>query len=106
MDFPLWQGMASKTIDNAILKKKIMFEVMKTALAIFEEREVRRSWHDNQWYFSVADVVRVLTDSADVKQYIKKIRARDLELSVNWGTFCTTPYAGDRNSRRKLKEIL
>lgn len=60
-----------------------------TTLAIFEEREVRRSWHHNQWYFSVADVVRILTDSADVKQYIKKIRARDLELSVNWGTFCT-----------------
>jgi hypothetical protein len=61
----------------------------ETAISIFEGKEVRRSWYENQWYFSVADVVRVLTDSADVKQYIKKMRTRDLELSVNWGTFCT-----------------
>ena len=31
----------------------------------------------------------VLTDSADPKQYIKKMRARDPELNVRWGTICT-----------------
>lgn len=58
-------------------------------IAIFEEKEVRRTWYDNQWYFSVSDIVQILTDSTNVKQYIKKMRARDLELSVNWGTMCT-----------------
>ena len=41
------------------------------------------------WYFSVQDVVDVLTDSADIKQYIKKLRSRDPELFANWGTICT-----------------
>lgn len=41
---------------------------------------------EEKWYFSVADVVQILTDSADVKQYIKKMRTRDPELNSKWGT--------------------
>ncbi len=58
-------------------------------LAIFEEKEIRREWYNNDWYYSVEDVVQVLTDSIDVKQYIKKLKARDEELNNNWGTICT-----------------
>ena len=39
--------------------------------------------------FSVADIVEVLTDSTDVKQYVKRMRARDPELNSKWGTICT-----------------
>ena len=42
-------------------------------LALFENREIRRVWHDEDWYFSVEDVVQILTTSADVKQYIKTV---------------------------------
>ena len=35
------------------------------------------------------DVVQILTDSNDVKQYIKKILSRDKQLKNNWGTICT-----------------
>lgn len=56
---------------------------------IFEEKEIRRVWNEEKWYFSVSDVVQVLTDSKDVKSYIKKMKARDVELSVKWGTICT-----------------
>ena len=60
-------------------------------LQLFEGRKVRTVWDEaaQEWYFSVTDVVAVLTDSADVKQYIKKMRARDLELGSRWGTICT-----------------
>ena len=58
-------------------------------IALFEQKEIRRVWHDEEWYFSVSDVVKALTDSTDPKQYIKKMRARDPELSNNWGTICT-----------------
>ena len=37
-------------------------------LALFEDREIRRVWYDEDWYFSVEDVVQILTDSVDVKQ--------------------------------------
>ncbi|MDO5577599.1 MAG: Bro-N domain-containing protein, partial [Fibrobacter sp.] len=62
-----------------------------TAIKLFEEKEIRSIWDDKkgEWYFSVYDVVRILSDSSDVKQYIKKMRSRDDELSLNWGTICT-----------------
>ncbi len=64
---------------------------MKNQLKLFENKEIRTAWDNEkeEWYFSVVDVVAVLTDSSDPKQYIKKMRARDLELSSNWGTICT-----------------
>ena len=60
-------------------------------LQFFEGRTVRTVWDDTvqEWFFSVADVVAVLTDSVDVKQYIKKMRTRDPELGSRWGTICT-----------------
>jgi prophage antirepressor-like protein len=58
-------------------------------IAIFEERTIRRAWHNEEWWFSVVDVVGVLSESSDVKQYIKKMRSRDAILDANWGTTCT-----------------
>jgi DNA-damage-inducible protein D len=62
---------------------------LSRAVALFEQKEIGRTWYQNKWWFSVTDVVQILTDSDDVKQYIKKMRTRDAELSVNWGTICT-----------------
>ena len=63
----------------------------KNSIKLFEQHKVRTSWNkdEEKWYFSVEDVVFVLTDSTDVKQYIKKMRKRDPELNSNWGTICT-----------------
>lgn len=63
----------------------------KQQIQLFEEKKVRTVWDDQaeKWYFSVVDVVQVLTDSSDVKQYIKKMRSRDPELNASWGTICT-----------------
>lgn len=60
-------------------------------LEFFFDDKIRKIWHKQQeeWYFSVVDVVRYLTDSTDPKQYIKKMRLRDSELNANWGTICT-----------------
>ena len=63
----------------------------KTAIKLFEDYKVRTSWDNEKetWYFSVEDIVFVLTESTDTKQYIKKMRKRDPELNSNWGTICT-----------------
>ena len=58
-------------------------------IAIFEEKEVRRTWHDDQWYFSIVDVVSALTDSIQPEGYIKDMRRRDSELSKGWGQIAT-----------------
>ena len=64
---------------------------MDNKIRIFEDRKIRTVWNEEteEWYFSVSDVVEVLTDSKDVKQYIKKMRSRDEELNSRWGTICT-----------------
>ena len=59
------------------------------ALAVFEGRKIRRTWHNKEWWFSVTDIILVLTNSTDPKQYIKKMRNRDFALDSNWGTICT-----------------
>lgn len=62
-----------------------------TNIKLFQDKKIRSAWNDEeeQWYFSVYDVVEALTDSNDPKQYIKKMRKRDPQLDFNWGTICT-----------------
>ena len=57
------------------------------ALVVFQDKRIRRIWHNNQWYFSVVDVVAALTDSPTPRQYWGKIKDREfakLELSPIW----------------------
>jgi len=63
----------------------------ESIIKLFEDKKIRIVWNEEQekYYFSVVDIVQVLTDSTDVKQYIKRMRARDPELDVRWGTICT-----------------
>ena len=58
-------------------------------IAVFQENTIRRVWHNEEWWFAIVDVVGVLTDSSDPRQYIKKMRSRDPALDANWGTTCT-----------------
>ena len=63
----------------------------KQSLQLFDNHKVRIVWdaEAEKYYFSITDVVQVLTDSVDVKQYIKRMRTRDLELNSKWDTICT-----------------
>ena len=61
----------------------------KEALVVFEGTKIRRTWHDDQWYFSVVDVVRVLTESADSKDYWYRLKKHESESSgIELSTFC------------------
>ena len=76
----------------------------KEIIKVFEERKVRTVWDDKEekWYFSIVDVVAVLTDSADPKQYIKRMKSRDESLKANWGTICTlVPLVSEDGKKHK-----
>ena len=76
----------------------------KESIKLFEDKKVRAVWDDEQeiWYFSISDIVEVLTDSKDPKQYIKKMKSRDAELKANWGTICTlVPMTSEDGKRHK-----
>ena len=61
-----------------------------TIIKAFEGVNVRIVWDAvaEVYYFSVNDIVQVLTESADPKDYIKKMLKRDPELKSRWGTIC------------------
>ncbi len=50
----------------------------KPAIKLFEQKEVRTAWDEEEekWYFSVVDVIQVLTDSVDVASYWRKLKQR------------------------------
>ena len=60
------------------------------AIQLFEGKKVRIVWDAEQekYYFSVVDIVQVLTDSANPTDYLKKLRKRDTELGTFLGTNC------------------
>ena len=59
-------------------------------IKLFQEKKIRSVWNEEeqQWYFSVVDVVGVLTDSVNPTDYLKKMRKRDEELATHLGTTC------------------
>ena len=56
----------------------------KDALVVFEGKKVRRTWNNNEWWFVLEDIVYILTDSSDPKQYIQKMKQRDEPLAKGW----------------------
>ncbi len=72
-------------------KKGSSIDARQTAsIVVFQEEDIRRTWHKNEWWFAIVDVVAVLTDSRDPTQYINRIRLRDKELSKGWVQFVHT----------------
>ena len=75
----------------------------KEQLKLFEDRKVRVVWDDEQqeWYFSVVDVVEVLTDSKDPRDYLKKMRKRDPQLDAYVGTNCPQVLMSTHTGKRR-----
>ena len=62
----------------------------KGSIKLFEDRCIRAVWNaeEEEWYFSVVDVVGALTDSENPTDYLKKMRKRDPEIAEYLGTNC------------------
>ena len=79
----------SKNLDEsvekaaAVLKKDCIVEryEMVTKIAVFNGREIRKTIHNNEWWFVINDIIQSLTDSVNPADYYKKLKKRDAELS-------------------------
>ena len=74
-------------------------------ITIFEGQKIRRIWDKKQekWYFSIIDIVEILTDSKNPTDYLKKMRRRDKELGSYIGTNCPlVEMAGNDGKKRKI----
>ncbi|MBU0619844.1 MAG: hypothetical protein ABIJ23_03690 [Candidatus Magasanikbacteria bacterium] len=74
-------------------------EITTTKIAIFQRKEIRKTIFNNEWWFVVNDVVVALTDTPNVKDYIRKMRIRDKEIGKGWGQI-VTPLFRPRHSLR------
>jgi len=50
------------------------------SLIVFRDKKIRRTWHDDEWYHSVSDIIAILTDSKDEIAYWRKLKQREPEL--------------------------
>jgi DNA-damage-inducible protein D len=73
-------------------------------IKLFESNQIRTTWNetDQKWYFVIADVVQVLTDTPNPTDYIKKMKKRDAQLSEGWGQFVTPLSIETMGGKQKL----
>ena len=55
-----------------------------SALVVFQDKEIRRIWHNDEWHYSVTDVVEILTESRNPRRYWSdvKIKLKDEGLEL------------------------
>ncbi len=61
----------------------------KNALVVFQGKDIRRTWFNDEWWFVATDIIAVLTDSRDPTGYLKDMRRRDEGFSQGWGQIAT-----------------
>ncbi len=69
--------------------KKDLEKPEEYRMVVFQKKNIRRTLHNDEWWFAIVDVVAVLTDSKAPSGYIKDMRRRDAELSKGWGQIAT-----------------
>lgn len=74
--------------------------MQENKLAIFEEKEIRREWYNEDWYYSIIDVVFALTDSKDPRDYWYKLKTRvNNEAKIELSTICRRLKLSEKNCR-------
>jgi len=86
----------------------------KDALVVFEGAKIRRTWHDDQWFFSVVDIIHILTESGSPRQYWGVLKKRDtqllticlqLKLPSSDGKYYNTDCVNTENAFRLIQSI-
>jgi prophage antirepressor-like protein len=73
-------------------------------LVVFQDKKIRRVWFNDEWYYSLVDIVSVLSESKNPTDYLKKIRKRDEELKIYIGSNC--PQIGMPTFTGKIRKTL
>jgi DNA-damage-inducible protein D len=73
-----------------------------TNIAVFRGKKIRKTLHNNEWWFVVDDVAGALTDSTDPPGYIKDMRRHDKELSKGWGQIAIPLWIETEGGKQKI----
>ncbi|MBW1790156.1 MAG: Bro-N domain-containing protein [Deltaproteobacteria bacterium] len=62
---------------------------METKIAVFRGKNIRKTLHDGEWYFSIVDIIAALTDSENPRDYWYRMKQREKKASgIELSTFC------------------
>ena len=76
----------------------------KNDLIPFEGQAIRKIWHDEQWYFSVVDIIYILTDSPKPKRYWADLKRRSEKESGQAYAFCVPLKLTASDGRQRLTD--
>lgn len=80
-------------------------ETHLTKIAVFKGKQIQKTIHNNEWWFSIVDVVAALTDSQNPRDYWYKIKIREKdESSVELSTFCRQLRLRSSDGKRYLTD--
>lgn len=71
-------------------------------LVVFQDRKIRRTWFNEEWWFAAIDIVEALTDSKDPNGYLKDMRRRDEGFSKGWVQIATPLEIDTPGGKQKL----
>lgn len=73
-------------------------------VVLFQEKQIRRVWYNEQWYFSVVDVIEVLTDSSNPNRYWTDLKRRSEKESGQSYAFCVSMKLAGNDGRKRLTD--
>jgi len=84
------------------MDSKKVKNIETTKIVLFQGKKIRKTIHNNEWWFVVEDVVLTLTESVNIKDYINKMRARDTELAKGYVQFVHTLEVPTEGGKQKM----
>ena len=79
----------------------------QTAIKLFETKQIRTAWNEDEeeWYFSVVDVVSILTDSTDGRKYWNKLKQRLKEEGNETVTNCHQLKLSAQDGKMRMTDV-
>jgi DNA-damage-inducible protein D len=75
---------------------------MDKALVVFQGKQIRRTWFNDEWWFVAIDIISALTESKDPSGYLKDMRKRDEGFAEGWGQIATPLLIDTPGGKQKL----
>ena len=74
----------------------------ENTIILFQEKQIRHTWHQEEWWFVVEDVIAVLTDSKNPKKYLAALRSRDKELAKGYPQIVDTLSVDTEGGKQRM----
>lgn len=72
------------------------------SIVIFQNKKIRRTWFNDEWWFVAVDIIEALTDSKDPANYLKDMRRRDEGFAQGWGQIATPLVIDTLGGKQKI----